>query len=233
VPDTAVVGCWPAVNANVSSSGLDLEIKAEAKSGARCVLATHLARMLRAAERVRHGRHEVLFSANEFRLTTIRRLRRRETVRAKHERKSRRRNSFHRQRFAYEYHLGSKTTLQLVVVDERNRRLGSRAVRLLAQNTAPVWPCAICGEPAAVVFACCLGDEMKVRMLMKRLNELLDTPANAEKCHALLRLTADSEPLREALARRIVERVTAPAAKAEKALVRAAQACPIPEDRVP
>jgi uroporphyrinogen-III synthase len=62
-----------------------------------------------------------------------------------------------------------------------------------------------------------------IRILMKRLDDLLDAPANAEKCHALLRLTAESEPLRDALARRIVERVTAPADKAEKALVRAAQ----------
>jgi len=61
------------------------------------------------------------------------------------------------------------------------------------------------------------------RILTKRLDELLGTPGNAEKCHALLRLTADSEPLREALARPIVERLTAPADKAEKALVRAAQ----------
>jgi HEAT repeat protein len=62
-----------------------------------------------------------------------------------------------------------------------------------------------------------------LRILLKRLDELLDAPGHAEKAHALLRLTADSEPLREALAARIVERLAAPADKAEKALVRAAQ----------
>lgn len=62
-----------------------------------------------------------------------------------------------------------------------------------------------------------------MRIVTKRLDELLGSPGNAEKCQALLRLTADSDPLREAVGRRIVERVAAPANKAEKALVRAAQ----------
>lgn len=63
------------------------------------------------------------------------------------------------ERFTYEYDFGSTTTLHLTVVDERAGRIGSRAVRLLAQNTAPVWPCAICAEPATVVCAYCLHDE--------------------------------------------------------------------------
>ncbi|HEY0874610.1 MAG TPA: SEC-C metal-binding domain-containing protein [Vicinamibacterales bacterium] len=51
-------------------------------------------------------------------------------------------------RFSYEYDFGSTTVLQLDVKGERTGRIGRQAVRLLARNTPPVWPCAVCGEPA-------------------------------------------------------------------------------------
>jgi HEAT repeat protein len=60
-------------------------------------------------------------------------------------------------------------------------------------------------------------------ILSKRLHEVLGTPDGAEKASALLKLASASHPLRESLARQILARVTAPATKAEKALVRAAQ----------
>jgi hypothetical protein len=68
-----------------------------------------------------------------------------------------------------------------------------------------------------------MSSPQAMRIVTQRLDEFLVSPGNAAKCQALLRLTADSDPLREAVGRRIVERVTAPADKAEKALVRAAQ----------
>lgn len=62
-------------------------------------------------------------------------------------------------RFEYEYDFGSTTTLQLTVVAERIGRIGRPAARLPARNTGPVWPCAVCGQPATVVCTYCLGDE--------------------------------------------------------------------------
>jgi hypothetical protein len=59
----------------------------------------------------------------------------------------------------YEYDFGSTTRLQLKVTGERIGRLGRPAVRLLARNTAPAWPCALCGAPASLVCALCVGDE--------------------------------------------------------------------------
>jgi hypothetical protein len=59
----------------------------------------------------------------------------------------------------YEYDFGSTTTLQLKVMTERTGRLGRPNVRLLARNTPPVWPCAICGQPATWVCAYCLQEE--------------------------------------------------------------------------
>jgi hypothetical protein len=60
------------------------------------------------------------------------------------------------------------------------------------------------------------------RVVTRRLDAFLDTPGEAAKAAALLKLAAESERLRESLARRIVARVAAPSDKAEKALVRAA-----------
>ncbi len=63
------------------------------------------------------------------------------------------------ERFGYEYDFGSTTSLQLKVMGERTGRLGRPAVRLLARNTPPVWPCAICAQPATLVCAYCRYDE--------------------------------------------------------------------------
>lgn len=54
-------------------------------------------------------------------------------------------------RFYYEYDFGSTTVLQLDVKGERTGRIGRPAVRLLARNTPPVWPCAVCGESATEI----------------------------------------------------------------------------------
>jgi hypothetical protein len=59
------------------------------------------------------------------------------------------------ERVAYEYDFGSTTPLTITVGHERTGRIGGRAVRLLARNTAPVWPCERCGDPAVSVCACC------------------------------------------------------------------------------
>ena len=60
--------------------------------------------------------------------------------------------------FEYEYDFGSTTSLQIKMIGERTGRPGRGAVRLLARNTPPVWPCAVCGQPATVVCAYCLSD---------------------------------------------------------------------------
>ena len=63
------------------------------------------------------------------------------------------------ERIDYEYDFGSTTNLQLKVIGERTGRPGRPAVRLLARNTPPVWPCAICGHPATLVCTYCLCDD--------------------------------------------------------------------------
>lgn len=45
----------------------------------------------------------------------------------------------------YEYDFGSTTHLTLRVTGTRHGVIGRPAVRLLARNEAPVWPCATCG----------------------------------------------------------------------------------------
>jgi SEC-C motif len=59
------------------------------------------------------------------------------------------------ERVQYEYDFGSTTPLVITVGRVRRGRIGGRAVRLLARNTAPVWPCELCGEPAVSVCALC------------------------------------------------------------------------------
>jgi hypothetical protein len=59
----------------------------------------------------------------------------------------------------YEYDFGSTTTLNLRAMTERTGRPGRSAVRLLARNTPPVWPCAICRQPATWVCTYCLQEE--------------------------------------------------------------------------
>lgn len=62
------------------------------------------------------------------------------------------------QRFRYEYDFGSTTHLTLRVVGTRHGVIGRPAVRLLARNEAPVWPCATCGAPATEICSFCLGE---------------------------------------------------------------------------
>jgi hypothetical protein len=62
-------------------------------------------------------------------------------------------------RFLYEYDFGSTTSLELKVIGGRDGRLGRTATRLLARNTPPRWPCAICGQPADAVCAFCFQGE--------------------------------------------------------------------------
>jgi hypothetical protein len=59
----------------------------------------------------------------------------------------------------YEYDFGSTTTLKLSVMTHRTGRPGRSAVRLLARNTPPVWPCTTCGQPATWVCTYCLQEE--------------------------------------------------------------------------
>jgi HEAT repeat protein len=61
------------------------------------------------------------------------------------------------------------------------------------------------------------------RILSRRLGEVLDRPEGAEQAAALLKLASESQPLRASLSRQILARVSAPATKAEKSLVRAAR----------
>jgi hypothetical protein len=62
------------------------------------------------------------------------------------------------------------------------------------------------------------------RLLSRRLNKVLDEPDGADKAAALLKLTADSQELRESLAQQILDRIAGAAPlKADKALRRAAQ----------
>jgi hypothetical protein len=62
--------------------------------------------------------------------------------------------------FGYEYDFGSTTGLKLTVIDQRTGRLGRSAVRLLARNIPPSWPCGVCGKPAAYVCPYC-GDTVE------------------------------------------------------------------------
>jgi hypothetical protein len=62
-------------------------------------------------------------------------------------------------RFEYEYDFGSTTSLRLELLGERMGRTRRLSARLLARNTPPVWPCAICGQPATLVCAFCLQQE--------------------------------------------------------------------------
>jgi hypothetical protein len=60
--------------------------------------------------------------------------------------------------FRYEYDFGSTTDLTLRVTGSRPGVIGRPAVRLLARNEAPVWPCATCGAPATGICANCLDE---------------------------------------------------------------------------
>lgn len=59
------------------------------------------------------------------------------------------------QRFSYEYDFGSTTDLVLKALGTRHGTAGRTAVRLLARNEPPVWPCAVCAKPASVICPLC------------------------------------------------------------------------------
>lgn len=60
------------------------------------------------------------------------------------------------QRFGYEYDFGSTTELTLKVLATRSGVIGRRAVRLLARNEPPLWPCAVCSQPANLICPFCV-----------------------------------------------------------------------------
>lgn len=62
--------------------------------------------------------------------------------------------------FLYEYDFGSTTELLITVMGKVTRPKGKNAVRLLARNEAPVFPCS-CGKPAEFICQECLfeGEE--------------------------------------------------------------------------
>jgi hypothetical protein len=62
------------------------------------------------------------------------------------------------QRFRYEYDFGSTTDVTLRVMGSRQGSIGRSPVRLLARNHAPIWQCAVCGEPATLVCPFCVSD---------------------------------------------------------------------------
>jgi hypothetical protein len=59
------------------------------------------------------------------------------------------------ERFRYEYDFGSTTELVLRLWGRREGVLAKSAVRLLARNEAPVWPCKVCGQPATLICTEC------------------------------------------------------------------------------
>ena len=62
------------------------------------------------------------------------------------------------QRFSYEYDFGSTTYLVLKVLGTRHGTAGKAAVRLLARNDPPVWPCAVCAKAASVICPFCADE---------------------------------------------------------------------------
>jgi hypothetical protein len=61
-------------------------------------------------------------------------------------------------RFEYEYDFGSTTALKGQVLATREGAPGRNAVRILARNTPPQWPCATCGAEAAVLCSFCAAE---------------------------------------------------------------------------
>jgi hypothetical protein len=58
-------------------------------------------------------------------------------------------------RFQHTYDFGTSTDLKLLVVDEREGRLGREPLRLLCANEAPDWGCALCdGEAESICTVC-------------------------------------------------------------------------------
>jgi hypothetical protein len=59
--------------------------------------------------------------------------------------------------FSYEYDFGSTTYLRLKIVAHRQAPSRRESVRLLARNDDPVWPCAVCQQPASALCAYCIN----------------------------------------------------------------------------
>jgi hypothetical protein len=77
--------------------------------------------------------------------------------------------------FEYEYDFGSTTTLQLAVIGERTGQVGRPAVRLLARNTAPTWPCGTCGQPATAVCSYCAREALAHNASVIAAGSVIDT----------------------------------------------------------
>jgi len=62
--------------------------------------------------------------------------------------------------FQYEYDYGSTTELRLAVTADRTGPRRRNAVRLLARNTEPQWPCSrpLCSRPATSICAVCVWE---------------------------------------------------------------------------
>jgi hypothetical protein len=58
-------------------------------------------------------------------------------------------------KFVYRYDFGTTTTLRLRVVRRYKAATEKEAVRLLARNEPPVWPCDVCGQPATKICPVC------------------------------------------------------------------------------
>jgi hypothetical protein len=60
-------------------------------------------------------------------------------------------------RFHHTYDFGTSTELKLRVISEREGRIGGREpLRILSRNEAPVWTCALCGQPATQICTYCI-----------------------------------------------------------------------------
>ena len=57
--------------------------------------------------------------------------------------------------FSHEYDFGTTTDLSLQVMGIRQGKAAGKVVQVMARNEPPVWPCAVCGEPASEVCAMC------------------------------------------------------------------------------
>jgi hypothetical protein len=61
-------------------------------------------------------------------------------------------------KFLHEYDFGSTTETLITIADEMYRTPQKQAVRLLARNAPPVFPCAGCGKPSESICAECSCD---------------------------------------------------------------------------
>ncbi len=66
---------------------------------------------------------------------------------------------------SYEYDFGSTTALTLKVLGARQREAQGKAIRVLARNTLPPLPCALCGKPAVNRCERCVAQGAAIRYL--------------------------------------------------------------------